>query len=241
MQEGTAFCPQCNAPQIRVSMPESLTPPQGRSAEDPSSPSYRYPISPPGTRIDWSQALPATALAGLIAAILMLTPLMVFGLGMLIGGSLSVVFYRRRNPVANVTLGMGSRLGMVCGVLGGCIFTVLLSARTILLHEWGQVRDKALEVVAQAAARNPDPQAQQALEFFKTDQGIALLITSAWIGTLGCLRHLFRLGWRNRGSLDRTKAAELKNRTSDFGPQTSDLKPRTSNLGLQTSDLLPAA
>jgi hypothetical protein len=54
----------------------------------------------------------------------------------------------------------------------------------ILLHEWGQVRDKALEVVAQAAARNPDPQAQQALEFFKTDQGIALLVTSAWIGTL---------------------------------------------------------
>lgn len=185
MQEGTAFCPQCNAPQIRVAVPESLMPPPGRPGEEEAvSPSYSYPIAPLGTRIDWSQALPATALAGLIAAILMLTPLMVFGLGMLIGGSLSVVFYRRRNPVANITLGVGSRLGMVCGVLGGCIFTVLLSARTILLHEWGQVRDKALEVVAQAAARNPDPQAAQALEFFKTDQGIALLVASAWIGTL---------------------------------------------------------
>jgi len=184
VQEGTAFCPQCNAPQIRVSMPESVMPPPGRSVLDRPLASYRNPISPLGTRIDWSQALPATALAGLIAAVLMLTPLMVFGLGMLIGGSLAVVFYRRRNPVAHVTLGMGSRLGMVCGVLGGCIFTVLLSARMIFLHEWGQVREKALEDVAQAAARNPDPQAQQALEFFKTDQGIALLVTSAWIGTL---------------------------------------------------------
>jgi hypothetical protein len=141
-------------------------------------------ISSPATRIDWTQALPATALAGLIAAILMLTPLVLFGLGMLVGGSLSVVFYRRRSPAASITPGMGSRLGMASGVLGGCIFTVLLSARTIVLHEWGQVRDKALEVVAQAAARNPDPQAQQALEFFKTDQGIALLVTSALVGTL---------------------------------------------------------
>jgi hypothetical protein len=184
VQEGIAFCPQCNAPQIRVAMAEPLTPPLVNSDREAVSPSYPYLVPPLGNRIDWSQALPATALAGLIAAILMLTPLVVFGLGMLIGGSLSVFFYRRRSPVANITAGMGSRLGMASGVLGGCIFTVLLSARTILLHEWDQVRDGALAVVAQAAARNPDPQALQALEFFKTDQGIALLITAAWVVTL---------------------------------------------------------
>ena len=88
---------------------------------------------------------------------------------MLIGGSLSVVFYRRRNPVANITPGMGSRLGMVSGVLGGCIFTVLLCGRHVMLHAWDQIREKVIELVEQAAARNPDPQAQQAMEFFKTD------------------------------------------------------------------------
>jgi len=149
-----------------------------------TSPSYPYLSSSLAGRIDWSKALPATALAGLIAAVLMMTPLAAFGLGMLIGGSLSVVFYRRRNPVANITPGMGSRLGMASGVLGGCIFAVLLSAGTVLLHAWDQIRQKVIELVEQAAARNPDPQTQQAMEFFKTEQGIALLVTSALVGTL---------------------------------------------------------
>ena len=101
VQEGIAFCPQCNAPQIRVAMAEPLTSAPvspGQEAASPSYPSYPYFGPPLVSRIDWSQALPATALAGLIAAVLMMTPLAAFGLGMLIGGSLSVVFYRRRNP-----------------------------------------------------------------------------------------------------------------------------------------------
>jgi hypothetical protein len=90
----------------------------------------------------------------------MMTPLAAFGLGMLIGGSLSVVFYRRRNPIANITPGAA------------------------MLHAWDQIHQKVIELVEQAMARNPDPQAQQAMEFFKTEQGIALLVTSALIGTL---------------------------------------------------------
>jgi hypothetical protein len=140
--------------------------------------------SPLTNRIEWSQALPATALAGLIAAVLMMTPLAGFGLGMLIGGSLSVVFYRRRIPVVHVTPGMGARLGMVTGILGGGIFAALLSIGTMLFHAWDSVRAKLIEVVEQTAARNPDPQAQQALEFFKSPEGIVLLLTTALIGTL---------------------------------------------------------
>jgi hypothetical protein len=140
--------------------------------------------SPVTNRIEWSQALPATALAGLIAAVLMMTPLAGFGLGMLIGGSLSVVFYRRRIPVVHVTPGMGARLGMVTGILGGGIFAALLSIGTMLFHAWDGVRAKLIEVVEQTAARNPDPQAQQAMEFFKSPEGIVLLLTTALIGTL---------------------------------------------------------
>jgi hypothetical protein len=183
VHEGTAFCPQCNAPQIRVAVSEPVTPFAAADLEGTRA-SLPYLLSPSLTRIEWSQALPATALAGLIAAVLMMTPLAAFGLGMLIGGSLSVVFYRRRNPAADITPGMGSRLGMVSGVLGGCIFTVLLCAGTILFHAWDGIRDKIVELVEQTAARNPDPQAQQAMEFFKTQQGISLLVTSALIGTL---------------------------------------------------------
>jgi len=138
-----------------------------------------YFTSPLANRIEWSQALPATALAGLIAAVLMMTPLRAFGLGMAVGGILSVVFYRRRNPVANITPGMGARLGMASGVLGGSIFTILLSGFIFIFGVWDQVRAKVIEVIEQTAARNPDPQAQQAVEFFKTQQGMALLVTAS--------------------------------------------------------------
>jgi hypothetical protein len=143
-----------------------------------------YYGSPLATRIEWSQALPATALAGLIAAVLMMTPLAGFGLGMVIGGSLSVFFYRRRIPVANVTPGMGARLGMVSGILGGGIFAALLSIGTVVLRAWDSIRAKLIGIVEQTSARNPDPQTQQALEFFKSPEGIVLLLTTALIGTL---------------------------------------------------------
>ena len=92
-----------------------------------------------------------------------------------------MVFYRRRIPLAHITPGMGARLGMASGVLGGCIFTVLLSAFTFVFGLWDQVREKVIEVIEQTAARNPDPQAQQAVEFFKTQQGMALLVCASLV------------------------------------------------------------
>jgi hypothetical protein len=183
VEQGTAFCPQCRAPQIRVAVPETFMP-SGIAADPAASSLPAYFGSSPTSRIEWSQALPATALAGLIAAVLMMTPLAGFGLGMVIGGGLSVVFYRRRIPVAKVTPGMGARLGMVSGILGGGIFAALLSIGTMLFHAWDTVRGKLIEVVEQTAARNPDPQHQQAMEFFKSPEGIVLLLTTAVVGTL---------------------------------------------------------
>jgi len=183
VEQGTAFCLQCRAPQIRVTIPETMPPP-GITSGAAASAMTDYFGASLSNRIEWSKALPATALAGLIAAVLMMTPLAVFGLGMLIGGSLAVVFYRRRIPMASITPGMGARLGMVSGILGGAIFAALLSIGTMAFHAWDSIRGKLLEVVEQTAARNPDPQAQQAMEFFKSPDGIVLLLATALIGTL---------------------------------------------------------
>lgn len=114
----------------------------------------------------------------------MITPLAGLGLGMLIGGSLSVVFYRRRVPTARITPWMGARLGMVAGVLGSGIFAILRSIHTVLSHNWNSIREELIAGVEQAAARNPDPQAHQVVEFLKSPQGIVLLLTVAMIGTL---------------------------------------------------------
>ncbi len=164
-----------------------------------------YFATPLTGRIEWSQALPATAMAGLIASVLMMTPLAAFGLGMLIGGSLSVVFYRRRIPVANITPWMGVRLGMVSGILGGAIFVALLALGTTLFHAWDNIRARLIEVVEQAALRNPDPQAQQALEFFKSSQGIEVLLVTALIGTLVAFVVFSGLGGAVGAALTRRK------------------------------------
>ncbi len=183
MEQGTAFCPQCNAPQIRVAVAETV-PPSGTISESSIPPLPVYFGASLGTRIEWSQAWPATALAGLIAALLMITPFAGLGLGMLIGGSLSVVFYRRRVPAARVTPGMGARLGMVTGVLGSGLLAIVLAIRTLLLHRWDSVRQDLIAGVEQAAARNPDPQTHQVVEFLKSPQGVVLLLSMAMITTL---------------------------------------------------------
>ena len=183
MEQGTAFCPQCNAPQIRVAVAETVTP----SVNFPESgfpPLPAYFHSSLATRIEWSQAWPATALAGLTAAVLMLTPFAGLGLGVLIGGSLSVVFYRRRVPTTRITAGMGARLGMVTGVVASGILALVLAAYTLLSHSWDSVREDLMAGIEQAAARNPGPQSQQAVEFLKTPPGIVLLLTMALIVTL---------------------------------------------------------
>lgn len=182
MEQGTAFCPQCNAPQIRVAVPETV-PPSG-TFSDPAIAPPVYLGSSPATRIEWSQAWPATALAGLIAAVLMITPFAGLGLGMLIGGSLSVVIYRRRVPSARLTPGMGARLGMVAGVLGSACLAIILAVRTLVFHGWQSVREDLIAGVEQAAARNPDPQTRQVVEFLTSPQGIVLLLTMALITTV---------------------------------------------------------
>ena len=183
MEQGTAFCPQCNAPQIRVAVAEPV-PPSGTLSESEILPLPAYFGSSLAPRIDWSQARPATALAGLIAAVLMITPFAGLGLGMLIGGSLSVVFYRRRVPAARITPGMGARLGMMTGVLGSACLAIVLAIRTLLTHGWESVREDLIAGVEQAAARNPDPQTHQVVEFLKSPQGIVLLLIMALITTV---------------------------------------------------------
>ena len=132
---------------------------------------------------------------------------------MVIGGSLSVVFYRRRLPVANVTPWMGVRLGMVSGILGGGIFAALLSIGAVVFHAGDAIRAKLMEGMQQAAARNPDPQAQQVMEFFKTPQGIVVLLTICPDRCPAGFRDLLRTGRGHRRSPAAAERASL-----DFDP-----------------------
>jgi zinc-ribbon domain len=186
VEEGVPFCPQCKAPQIRVlgSSPSAeSSPPSGVQA----LPIF-YSRSLGSSVLEWSEAVPAAAKAGLIGAILMVTPFGILGLGMVTAGILAVLFYRRRVPHAALTTGLGVRLGALSGVLGFGILIVLVSLGTAIFHFGPLIHQRILEAVQQAASRSSDPQAQQAVELMKTPEGLALFLAFALVLTLiACL------------------------------------------------------
>jgi hypothetical protein len=167
VEEGVAFCPHCNAPLIRVSVPEVLPPPLIGDNRPLDPASYRpYPSL---GKIQWSRALPVVLPAGLLAAILMMLPAGI--LGPIVAGAIAVAMYRRRTPEFPVTAGMGWRLGAATGVVGSVIVVVLLALQ-MALFPGGQFRETMVNAVRQAAERNTDPQAQQVVEYLKSPAGI---------------------------------------------------------------------
>ena len=182
VDEGIAFCPQCNAPQIRVIAGEAITSLDIDSDLEVNSPGS-YDNQRPVTALQWSHALPAAAMGGLIAAVVMIIPAGPLGLVMLAtAGALSVLFYRRRNPVAALTPGAGARLGALSGVLGFGIFAIVTAIEMLVFRTGGQLRDAMLQAIQQSAARSSDPQAQQAVEYLKSPQGLALMMALGLIG-----------------------------------------------------------
>jgi hypothetical protein len=187
IEDGKAFCSQCSAPQIRVALPEpvSLSVAGDVSASDLPA----FSLGTPGVTgssslgvpalsvgIAWPRAIRACAIAAFIAALVMAFGLMVPLLAVLGAGFLAVTFYRRQNPIWKVTAQSGAQIGAVCGLLFFGIAAVFESLAVALFHAGGQVRQKMLEAVQQAASRSADPQVQAAFERLKTPEGLAAML-----------------------------------------------------------------
>ena len=176
VEEGNAFCPQCAAPQIRVALEEA--------PESSGAPSRSLaPLDLSGaSAIDWPNAFPACAWAGLIAGLLIMVPLGAsFWLGMLASGFLAVIFYRRRQPILELSPRMGARLGAASGVVGFCTFALLTAIETLLRNSGGELRAALLEAVRQSGAHNADPKAQPILDFLRTPQGLTVVLVMGFV------------------------------------------------------------
>jgi hypothetical protein len=145
--------------------------------------------------------------AALISALVMsfgLTVPLLAGSG---AGVLGVIFYHRRNPAWVVTARSAAQLGVLCGVLFFAMGTIFETLAAALFHTGGQVRQKMLEALQQAASRTTDPQVQAAFESLKTPEGLAamlmlglvflLVVSIAAGGVAGALTGAF-LGRRRR-------------------------------------------
>lgn len=176
MEQGVVFCPQCNAPQIRVASPELAAIPDSFTAPPPLGGLSRYPTYSPSNGLQWPHALPAAAIGGVISAALMVFPLGALGLGMLVGGGLSVALYYRRTGGMGVTPGLGARLGALTGVFGFAVFSLMAAVEMLVNRNSGEFRAALIDALEKSAARTSGPEAQQALNWLKTPDGLTFVV-----------------------------------------------------------------
>jgi hypothetical protein len=180
VEDGVAFCSHCGAPQIRVAIaqPEAVVMPLSEAASVPDhlgvAEAEPQPVG--SFAVLWHHALPACAIAALVAALLMCLGLMVPVLAMLGAGFLAVVLYRRRTVGAFVKASTGAQVGAVSGLFSFGMGAIIEAVAVSLFRSGGQIRSKMLEAIQQAASRTTDPQAQQVFDYFKSPAGMAVMM-----------------------------------------------------------------
>lgn len=117
-----------------------------------------------------------------------------FGVGMLVAGFLSVALYRRRLKYVWITNGMGAKLGAAAGAIGSGLFTLVTAVGILVFHAGDKLREAAIQAIDQAAARNPDPKAQEMLQQLKTPDGLVLVVSLGMLFTFVLFVLLSSLG-----------------------------------------------
>jgi hypothetical protein len=217
--DGVVFCQQCGAPQIRVA-PPAISPPnrEDSTVEKESKLAERVVRSATadarsGVGVNRGLARSRALLSALTIVGLMLVPLLMlfFPLWMVLGGVLTVYLYFRKDAGAVLSLGEGARMGLMAGLIAFAIYSTLigtgLAYDLLALHNGPQLMATLRSHVEQSIAANPNPQARQMAEQFRTPGGLALLLLLAWIfmfllflllGSLGGMLGAWMFGRRGK-------------------------------------------
>jgi len=210
VEEGTAFCPHCSAPQIRVVIAEPAAPLAYAAAGAESQDSTALPASQTvpvlALPMQWSQALRPCALAALVASLLMSLGLNPF-VAMFSVGFLAVVFYRQSQRGIMIKTSSGAALGALGGLLWFAMSSIFEALVVIFLHKGPELRNELLAKIQQAASQTSDPQVVAVFERFKTQGGLEFLmlmglvfafLASIALGSLGGALGGAILGRRDR-------------------------------------------
>ena len=210
VEEGTAFCPHCSAPQIRVVIAEPAAPLAYAAAGAESQDSTALPASQIvpvlALPMQWSQALRPCALAALVASLLMSLGLNPF-VAMFSVGFLAVVFYRQSQRGIMIKTSSGAALGALGGLLWFAMSSIFEALVVIFLHKGPDLRNELLAKIQQAASQTSDPQVVAVFERFKSPGGLEFLmlmglvfafLASIVLGSLGGALGGAILGRRDR-------------------------------------------
>jgi hypothetical protein len=189
VEDGTPFCRQCGAPQIRVVGVEPQPAVVAKTEESVAEPPIQLPellsrTSP--ERVQWSHALPCAALGGGFSLLLVFplsaasaslpaAPLLVFGLAFLAGGAWSVRLYRRKVKDAVLTPGMGARLGAASGAFGFLFLAVVMVA--MVVYQADEMRKLMADSAPQLTSRGYDAEKlKQMLDLLNTPGGLVIFV-----------------------------------------------------------------
>jgi hypothetical protein len=122
--------------------------------------------------IDWKYFLRTAAPLAFLTGMLTVA-LPALGLFILLPASLvwSIARYRRQRPVP-LRRGQGAAMGTLIAVLSFGVFLFFFLAG--IYFKPSEYRDFALGRIHEAAARNPDPQSQQMLQWLATPDGLVV-------------------------------------------------------------------
>lgn len=93
-----------------------------------------------------------------------------------------------------VTVSMGARLGAISGGFAWLFLTVITSVGVLAFRTGDQIRQLIYDSMQQAAARNPTPQAQELLQYVRSQEGFAVILALALFMTLVFFVALSSLG-----------------------------------------------
>jgi hypothetical protein len=174
VEDGTPFCRQCNAPQIKVAPAERPTadlPPYPESAIAQSEPQ-----SPHSRPIEWRSAWPAIFFVAVPAGLLSLPLNILFFVWTFAAGALTVSTYRKRTRLL-LTPGMAVRLGLLTGIVAYGVFLILFLIALRQPEISSPLRQQIHSTIERVAANNPDPGAKQLAQHLTTPDGIATVLT----------------------------------------------------------------
>ena len=132
-------------------------------------------------RADGHAELRSALYAGVVGALLSMIQPLASLVALPFAGFLSVLLYRRRSSGAELSPRAGFRLGALAGLFGFGLLMVLTAAGTLARHTEGDMHAAVIQIIQQAQARNPDPQARQAFEYFMTPQGMAFMMIFGFV------------------------------------------------------------
>jgi hypothetical protein len=207
VDDNSSFCPTCEAAQVLVA-PKEYARSQITVAVEGTPAFLNAAIFPKasGNR-DAKAELRAAFYAAIVGAVLSLVqPGASFVIALPVAGFLSVLLYRRFSLKSQPSPRTGFRLGAMGGLFVFGLLMIVIAAGTLAFHSEADAHAQVIQIIQQAQAHNPDPQARQVFDYFMTPQGMAFMMVVGFVfmGVLFVL--LSGVGGAISASLMRRKA-----------------------------------